>query len=436
MNLLARLCCGLFCLISLGTASAQTAADSSTFKISMEYRPRTELRNGYRQLPATNAKAAFLTSHRARIKLDFSTPNFRIFSSLQDIRIWGAEDTRDATGDAQFAEFYVEPTLSKNLKIRVGRQQFPFDNQRLFALNNWRQAGGRHDAVRLMLKESNLDTDLILAFNQNKAVNFGTLYDPGFDFYKVLITHYFSWKISKNWQFTGINYADGYQNASAQQTFFKYTNGGKLAWKNSTAQLNFGAWYQHGKIQSGERIRAYLIDADFGFVRSSKHKISLGLQVFSGEDDPSDGFSRAFLAQYGAFHKFNGRMDYTERTVRTYNHGGIFNPYLIQDFKLGKKTNLIWESHLLGTSTPIAGSSVIYEGIKELYAWENDLRFIYKPNSYTSIEAAYLFMAAGEQLQYLPAGLGGDSNKIPQFLYLEITWTPVLFSHKTKWQSK
>jgi hypothetical protein len=129
-------------------------------------------------------------------------------------------------------------------------------------------------------------------------------------------------------------------------------------------------------------------------------------------------------------------MDYTERTVRTYNHAGIFNPYLIQDFKFSKKWGLIWESHLLGTTTPIRSSNNgTYDGREQIYGWENDLRFRYKPNPYTSIELAYLFMLANEKLPLLPAGMGGDAAITPQFAYIEITWTPelFLFRHRTNY---
>lgn len=433
MKLFLRALSALVMPLYLLPLCAQSQPDSSTFIVSMEYRPRTELRNGYRQLPALEAATAFLTSHRARINLNYEFRNFRIYSSLQDIRVWGSEDTRDATGDAQFAQFFVEPQLTDHLKIRVGRQQIAFDDQRLFALNNWRQAGGRHDAVRLMYKNKKVNSDLVVAFNQNKARNFSTLYDVSFDFYKFLLVNHLAWQLSDQFKIMTINFADGYQDApNSASTRFKFTNGGKLTYKSAFFTLNFSAYYQHGRIESGETIRAYLVEPELRFSVNPRHQVQLGLQVFSGDDDPNDGISRAFMAQYGAFHKFNGRMDYTERTVRTYNHEGIFNPYLIQDFKLGKKTGLIWESHLLGTTTPIVGNKVVYESSQQIYAWENDLRFRYKPNAYTNIEMAYLFMLAKEQLQFLPAGLGGDATVVPQFAYIEITWTPELFRHRQR----
>lgn len=416
---------------------AQTPADSTTLRLSVEYRPRTEFRHGYRQLPATGSKPAFFTSHRARINLDVASQKFRLYASLQDIRVWGEEDTRDPAGDAQFFEFYAEPLIAPHLKARIGRQVISYADERLFASNNWRQSGGKHDALRLMYKKSALGMDLIAAFNQTRARNFGTLYDPGFDFYKILLAHFFSWKPSPTLTVTGINFADGYQDAKgSQKTQFKYTQGGILALQGTTLRFTLAAYSQHGKIESGEKIRAWYLDPQLSFAAGKNHKINLGIQVFSGDSDPNDGISEAFLAQYGAFHRYNGRMDYTERTVRTYNHAGILNPYLIQDFKFTPKWGLIWESHLHGTTTAIQNpGNGTYDGSRQIYGWENDFRFRYKPNSFTSIELAYLFMLANDKLTYLPAGTGGNPDILPQFAYLEITWTPELFRHrsKTKW---
>lgn len=435
MHLLIRtmsiICC--YCATLIG-ARAQNPADSTTLVLAVEYRPRTEFRHGYRQLPATGSEPAFFTSHRARINLDYVAQKFRMYASLQDIRVWGEEDTRDPAGDAQFFEFYAEPLIAKNLKVRVGRQVISYADERLFASNNWRQAGGKHDALRVMFKKPGLDMDLIAAFNQTRVRNFGTLYDPSFDFYKMLLAHFFSWKPNSAFTLTGINFTDGYQDAKgSQKTQFKYTQGGILALQLQAAKVTLAAYYQHGRIESGEKLRAWYFDPQISFSAGKNHKINLGMQWFSGDSNPNDGISEAFLAQYGAFHRYNGRMDYTERTVRTYNHAGILNPYLIQDIKFTKKWGLIWESHLLGTTTPIrSATNGIYDGSQRIYGWENDFRFRYKPNSFTSIELAYLFMFANEKLTYLPAGAGGNAEILPQFAYLEITWTPELFRYRNK----
>lgn len=422
------------CVVTLLGVQAQSPVDSATLILSVEYRPRTEFRHGYRQLPTAGSEPAFFTSHRARINVDYAFQKFRLYASLQDIRVWGEEDTRDPAGDAQFFEFYAEPRIAPNLKARVGRQVISYADERLFARNNWRQAGGKHDALRLMFKKSALDMDFIAAFNQTRARNFGTLYDPGFDFYKVLLAHFFSWQLSDPIKLVGINFADAYQDAEgSRKTHFKYTQGGILTAQLPAARFTLSAYYQHGRIESGEQLRAWYIDPQVSFSAGKNHRINLGVQIFSGDADPNDGISEAFLAQYGAFHRYNGRMDYTEQTVRTYNHSGILNPYLIQDFKFTPTWGLIWESHLLGTTTPIRSTgNGIYNGRKRIYGWENDLRFRYKPNSFTSIELAYLFMFANEKLTLLPAGAGGNVDILPQFAYLEITWTPELFRHRSK----
>src|SRR6056300_1649683 len=47
--------------------------------LGIEYRPRTELRYGYRKLPTVNAQPAFFTSHRARLNLGYESEKINFF---------------------------------------------------------------------------------------------------------------------------------------------------------------------------------------------------------------------------------------------------------------------------------------------------------------------------------------------------------------------
>lgn len=419
-------------------AFGQSAGEGNTqlpteeFLIGLEYRPRTELRYGYRQLPTDTSNAAFSTSHRARITLTFKRDNFLFHTSIQDIRVWGDENDRNEKGHAQFYEIYVEPQIGKSLLARVGRQSISYDNQRLFSENNWRQTGARHEAVRFIYKKPKLQVDFIGAFNQNEARLFETNYNISWNRYKVLLANFIKYELSSRVSLTAINFTDGYQQpGNPEATHFKYTSGGRIEYTQSNLYLTFASYYQYGKINTGEKHRAYYYEPELRYKTSNFHAFRLGAQVFSGDGDIADGTSRAFLAQFGSANRHNGRMDYTSRQISTNNHEGIVNPYLAQDFRLNEKLTLSWDSHILATQVPLkiheqAGNQVL----DKFYGWENDFRLRYKPNSYTDILVSYNFLIAGETLEYLPEGKGRNRNNLPSFAFVQITWTPELLRLK------
>src|SRR5690606_5417738 len=148
---------GLLFIFSALAQFPVSAQEGEEFSVSLEFRPRTELRNGYRQLRTDTTGIAFYTSQRSRLYLTYQRPGFIFHTSIQDVRIWGEDDPRSTAGTLQVFETYVEPSITERLSVRIGRQKIMYDNQRLFAQNNWRQNAGSHDAVRFVYKAPRLD---------------------------------------------------------------------------------------------------------------------------------------------------------------------------------------------------------------------------------------------------------------------------------------
>ena len=100
--------------LSAQKEGGETNPDKKEFTVSLEFRPRTEYRNGYRVMRSDSTHAAVFTEGRSRLLFNFKMKNFIFHTSFQDIRVWGEKDPRSTAGTLQIFEAYVEPTLAKN----------------------------------------------------------------------------------------------------------------------------------------------------------------------------------------------------------------------------------------------------------------------------------------------------------------------------------
>src|SRR6187200_2977006 len=56
-----------------------------------QYRTRTEYRDGQGTLPTKGPEGSFFTSQRTRLNIGFNADRFKLYTSIQDIRVWGMD---------------------------------------------------------------------------------------------------------------------------------------------------------------------------------------------------------------------------------------------------------------------------------------------------------------------------------------------------------
>jgi hypothetical protein len=160
-----------------------------------QLRTRTELRDGYGTVETAGSQPAFLTSQRARLCFNYHSRRVIFQTSLQDVRVWGADASTINNTDGNrlsvheaWAEIilanakdstFAHPAV-QYFSVRIGRQELVYDDQRLLGNLDWLQQARRHDAVVFKLLHKGWQADLGAAFNQNTdAVNYnGTYYTP------------------------------------------------------------------------------------------------------------------------------------------------------------------------------------------------------------------------------------------------------------------
>ncbi|MBZ0242887.1 MAG: alginate export family protein, partial [Bacteroidales bacterium] len=145
------------------------------FEISAELRPRFEYNDGYVGVPTDQTEPTYFVSQRSRINLKFNQEKYRMFFSLQDVRVWGADDVATGTGSYMntgstgIHQAWAEFNVFENSRIRVGRQEFKYDDQRLLAWRNWNQYGLTYDALLYSYQRENWQFDVALSYNNDAS---------------------------------------------------------------------------------------------------------------------------------------------------------------------------------------------------------------------------------------------------------------------------
>ncbi len=404
-----------------------TDTSSTSLTVSLEYRPRLELHNGFRQLRSDTTAAAIFTSHRARLNFDIKKKRFAAALSMQDIRTFGAADPRSNAGTVQVFEAWAEPFFNEHLSLRIGKQKFMLDNSRLFAQNDWRNNGGTHDAAKLIYSKGRVASQLLFAWNQSAEGNYFTNFSPvGFNNYKSLLVGYLQLK-SKNEKliFSTTNYYEGFQygkNGAHQN--FRYTNGGRLKFQDKKLEAVAMGFIQWGHNNVGKRLSAFYYHAEGSYVLKY-FKVLLGAEFKSGNSAKADVYDRAFQYPYGVAHAFNGTMEYFANGFAGSSVDfGLFDPYLElskivkSKLKIALRNHLFYSQHLAYNKTYAPSK---YLGV------ESDLNLTYYPNGYTKIDLGISAMKASKSMEFINAG---SANYLSYWTYLQATFTPQLFSSK------
>ena len=417
--------------ISRVTVSPPTDTTPTNLNVSLEYRPRLELRNGFRQLRSDTSLAALFTSHRARLNFDVKKKKFAAALSIQDIRTFGAADPRSNAGSIQVFEAWAEPFFTEHFSIRIGKQRFMLDNNRLFAQNDWRNNGGTHDAAKLIFKKGKVESQLLFAWNQSSESNYFTDFSPtGFTNYKSLLVSYF--KVStKNDRltFSATNFYEGFQygkDKNAHQNF-RYTNGGRLNYRKEKLNLYAMAFVQWGHNQVGKRLSAFYYQAEANYYARVLN-VQLGIEYKSGSSANQQQFDNSFQYPYGVAHAFNGTMEYfANGFTGSASDFGLIDPYLEFSKLIKNKIKIALKNHVFYSQ------HLAFSALKNSYApskylgFESDLNLTYYPNGYTKIDLGVSALKATKSMEYVSAG---SANYLSYWTYLQATFTPQLFSSK------
>lgn len=417
--------------IPLFITSAVYAQSTDTLRqeltIDFELRPRAEYRDNFMWTPADTVMPELYTTQRNRLSINYRINWLRLHASPQEIHVWGESGRFSRVGNVNFFEAYAEPTISKNLSIRIGRQALSLDNGRIFSAAPWGQQSRAHEGIRFFYKKK-LETDLTIAFTRPYAKHFDPAYSPvAAHTYKYLFVHHLKYKFPNQVTLTTINAVDVFRRTTGDMEYYnRITNGGRLEYTKNWFYATVNAYYQYGQTASSKKVRAYYIQPEIS-ATIGKTLFRLGAEILSGNKSttPKEVFA-SFVPLYGVAWKFMGNMNLFTKFPADLNEKGLINPYLFIIHQAGKRVSLRGDGHLFYSQYPL-----LTEG-KEIggtyLGFESDLSLNYKPFKALEIIYGFSFTVADKRMELL--NKVPDSAKIPVWSYLMVSFAPRILTRK------
>ncbi|MEJ7646198.1 MAG: alginate export family protein [Chryseolinea sp.] len=446
------------CAFALGLLVAITQSSFAQLTISGQFRPRAEFRNGQGSPQVSDTAAAFFLSQRTRLNVGYSGYRYKIYTSIQDVRVWGQDassinrSTSDANTGLMLHEAWGEISLidtgkfTGNLSLKVGRQELVYDDVRLLGNLDWLQQGRRHDAALVKFDVKGWTAHLGAGFNQNAERKANTIYNgtpTGYAastnnmtaMYKSMQFFYIAKKLTSGTaslllfkdDFSKYHFAatdiEKKTPIYERKVWGRYTTGGNFF---GTAFKRFGiaasAFYQGGKYRDGTSLNEYLLSLYVAYEVNKKFSIGPGVDITSGNNgtDPNMKFQR-FDPLYGTPHKFWGHMDYFY-VADGFGPNGLIDYYVKSKYKANDRLTLSLDVHQF--ELPSAVSDDPGTMLTKTLGTEVDLNITYSLTNLIRIESGYSSMFSTATLASAKVKNVSEADRYSTWAYVMISIKP------------
>jgi hypothetical protein len=408
-----------FKLLTLLAFIAIPLSVPAQLSFSGEMRPRTEVRNGYRFLNTSQDDPAFFTSQRTRLNLLYKDDLYLFKLSAQDVRTWGDEIQLQDNANTNIHEAWVQLNIANHYKVKLGRQELVYDDQRLLGSVNWTQPGRSHDAI--ILKHQNSTTDFKLdigaAYNQEKENVLGNSYT--LNNYKFLS---YAWmnKDFGAFDVSGILLTDGFEvpsgNMNYRYTYGTFLNYGANDWKASGT-----IYFQNGDDNARQNISAYMIAANLSRQLNAL-KLTAGIDYLSGgKSGNANPMQHTFNTLYATNHKFYGNMDYFLNIPNETHGGGLQDIYFNAGYKWSQKISMSFTYHYFSLAQKVVDPANNSELLNKGLASEIDLSFTYTFSKDVNLKLGYSTLFSTSALERLQQR---EAEGLQQWAWVMLAVTP------------
>jgi hypothetical protein len=417
----------LFSIAMLGA----TLAVNGQVTLTGEFRPKFELRDGYKTLLNSEQSPAFVTAQRSRLNLSYSDKRIATFLSVQDVRIWGESPAKADASTINVFQAWAEVYLNDAWSVRLGRQELSYDQNRLLGAANWNDVGASHDLMQFFYHKA-FDLQAGFAYNNDKSKNVESNYPV--NNYKTLAFVRGEKDLGSSFNASVIILTDGNQKDDSDHTIYqRFTYGGNLKFSNDSVKTSAyaSAYLQNGKSPEGIDISAYFLSLNLGYSFTNKLKGLLAAEYFSGDDAFSTSNTKhSFNNLYGNGHNLYGYMDYFQQIDKDTKGGGLMDLYARFNYKFSKKTSAELTYHNFSFTNSVI-DSVSTPGIsKKADAYlgsEIDFTLKYKPVANFEFSCGYSTMLAAPTMEILK---GGSHSRYQQWAWVMLTFKPEFINTK------
>jgi hypothetical protein len=410
------------------------AQDPQTIKhelrLDLEIRPRIEFKNNFGLTPADSINPELINIQRNRLGITYLRNKFKFHTSWQEIHLFGKQHKTSAIGSINAFELYIEPSLSKKIALRIGRQGITLDNGRMFSDAPWGQQSRAHEGLRLMYKNKSLNTDLITTFTREYGKKFDAAYSPVASHrYKLLFIHYLKFKLNENYTLTTINATDIFERTDQPRNYYnRYTSGGRIEYFNKKFYATINTFYQYGKNTAQKKIHAYYIQPEIS-QSIAQLKIRLGAEIQSGDNTAiQNTIDHNFVPLYGVAWKFMGNMNFFTRFPADVGNSGLINPYLFLIYKISNKVSLRADEHLFYSQFGLLDKQK--NTVNRYLGFENDFVLNYKHSEKLDMHLGISYYVPTESMNLLKKI--ESPSQIPVWVYLMISYKPISLVFKNK----
>ena len=402
----------------------------SRMAFTLQYRPRSEYRNGYKKPMSDSLTPAFITNQRSRIGLTYSTSHFRSRVSFQDVRTWGESRIKRDISTFLLHEAWFEWYLSSSFSVKVGRQVLKYDEQRLLAACNWNNVGSTHDMALLQYEKPDYHLHLGMAYNNDRNKLSESYYDFASSYYKALQFFSASRQFSDQLEVSLLEIADGHQQPTGSGLYWRLTTGINVDYHSDNDRLKLmgKSYWQGGQNQHGRQIRAYFWALKASYALGD-FRVIAGMDYFSGDNqlDTTDQTVNAFNNLYGSGHGYYGSMDYFTTIDQHTNGGGLRDIHLGLSYTFNHGLSARITYHHFALSGKVRDPA--YQGpepraLDASLGSEIDFSLKYHFSDEFSLKAGYSAMVA---IDNLCAIKGGDPNQPANWGFVMLQFNPQIF---------
>ena len=393
---------------------------------------RFEYRHGYGKLIEKNTDPAVFISQRTRIEGAYKLPNLTFYTSLQDIRTWGATaQTKKADNYFSVYEAWAQVYFDTSLSLKVGVQELNYDNSRFLGNIDWALQGRAHDFAVLKYEKNNLKIDLGAGFNQDGESLSGNIYSS-VNPYKTAQLFRIEQKI-KNFDFSVLFWNNGKQFTKKDSTNkviekevrFSQTIGvPTLRYKMNNTTFSAFYYHQIGKDINNVTVSAFDANIQIAQIikinetKNTQLKITVGTEIISGTNSDKIGKeNNSYQPLFGTNHMHNGYMDFFFVGGRFENSVGLMDTYLKFKYDFSSKCFMAINGHLFQSQAKVYKAS---KKMDNALGTELDFAFGYVLHKSVSLQGGYSQMFASKTFEYLNNSIKPDDVQNWAYLMLII----------------